>query len=46
MTYFKELPNTPDFPSIEKEILKWWQENDILNKYLQKNKNPERPLAA
>ncbi len=42
MTYFKELPNTPDFPSIEKEILKWWQENDILNKYLQKNKESEK----
>lgn len=37
MAYFKELSNTPDFPEQEKTILKWWQENDILNKYLHKN---------
>lgn len=37
MSYFKELPNTPDFPQQEKEILNWWQQNDILNKYLHKN---------
>ena len=37
MSYFKELPNNPDFPQQEKEILAWWQENDILEKYLHKN---------
>lgn len=37
MAYFKELPNTPNFPEHEKEILSWWQKNDILNKYLHKN---------
>jgi len=39
MSYFKDLPNTPDFPQLEKEILSWWQKNDILNKYLHKNDN-------
>jgi isoleucyl-tRNA synthetase len=42
MAYFKELQNTPDFPLIEKEIITWWQENDILNKYLQKNNNSDK----
>ncbi len=42
MAYFKELQHTPDFPLIEKEILKWWQENDILNKYLQKNNSSKK----
>ena len=42
MAYFKELANTPDFPLQEKEILKWWQENDILEKYLQKNNDSEK----
>ncbi|MFA5025253.1 MAG: isoleucine--tRNA ligase [Candidatus Shapirobacteria bacterium] len=39
MSYFKELPNTPDFPQQEKEILTWWQKNDIFEKYLHKNDN-------
>ena len=42
MAYFKELPNTPDFPFIEKEIIAWWQQNDILNKYLQKNNSSDK----
>ena len=37
MSYFKELPNTPDFPKLENDILNWWKENDILEKYLHKN---------
>ena len=45
MAYFKELPNTPNFPLIEKEILTWWQENDILNKYLQKNNSSEKVFS-
>lgn len=37
MVYFKELSNTPDFPQQEKDILNWWQKNDIFEKYLHKN---------
>ncbi|MEK7527761.1 MAG: isoleucine--tRNA ligase [Patescibacteria group bacterium] len=37
MAYFKELPSNPNFPEMEREILSWWQENDIVNKYLHKN---------
>jgi len=42
MAYFKELSSPPDFPLLEKEILKWWQENDILEKYLQKNNDSDK----
>ncbi|KKQ31711.1 MAG: Isoleucyl-tRNA synthetase [Candidatus Shapirobacteria bacterium GW2011_GWF1_38_23] len=37
MPYFKELPNTPDFPQLEKDILTWWQDNNLVQKYLHKN---------
>lgn len=37
MSYFQDLPNTPDFSQQEKEILNWWLQNDILNQYLHKN---------
>lgn len=39
MSYFKELPNTPDFPQLEKDILTWWQDNNLVQKYLHKNDN-------
>lgn len=42
MAYFKELPNTPNFPEQEKEILAWWQEHDILNQYLHRNDSSEK----
>ena len=35
--YFSELPSQPNFPELEIAIMAWWQENDILNKYLHKN---------
>jgi len=45
MSYFKDLPNTPDFPKQEKEILTWWQENDLLEKYLHKNDNSQETFS-
>ncbi|MBP6989407.1 isoleucine--tRNA ligase [Candidatus Shapirobacteria bacterium] len=45
MAYFKELPNTPDFPKQEKEILSWWQENDIVSQYLHKNDSSEKTFS-
>ena len=39
MSYFKDLPSNPDFPSMENEILEWWYKNDIINKYLHRNDN-------
>src|SRR3989339_303240 len=37
MAFFQDLPQNPNFPEMEMEILKWWQENDIVFKYLHKN---------
>lgn len=45
MSYFKDLPNTPDFPQQEKDILTWWQENDILNQYLHKNDSSKETFS-
>jgi len=45
MSYFQELSNSPDFAKQEKEILNWWQENDILEKYLQKNNSSTKTFS-
>jgi isoleucyl-tRNA synthetase len=45
MAYFKDLPNTPDFPQQEKEILAWWQKNDIVNQYLHKNDSAKKTFS-
>jgi len=37
MSFFTELPQNPNFPQLEKEIMDWWTQNDILNKYLHRN---------
>lgn len=37
----KENPS-PDFIALEKEILKFWEENECFNKLVEKNKNGER----
>lgn len=39
MPSFKDLPSSPDFPVLEKEIMSWWAEHDIINQYLHKNDN-------
>ena len=36
---FKELENKPNFPELEKKIADFWKENNILEKYLKKNKD-------
>ncbi|MFA6007043.1 MAG: isoleucine--tRNA ligase [Candidatus Shapirobacteria bacterium] len=45
MAYFKDLPNTPDFPQQEKQILTWWQKNDIVNQYLHKNDSSKETFS-
>lgn len=42
MQYFKDLPQNPNFPELEKEIMEWWEQNDILNKYLHRNDKSEK----
>jgi isoleucyl-tRNA synthetase len=40
--YFQDLPNQPDFPELERSILKWWADNDIVNQYLHHNDDSEK----
>jgi len=42
---FKEVPSKPNFPQLEEKILRFWRENKILEKYLQKNKNSTRRFS-
>jgi isoleucyl-tRNA synthetase len=42
MSYFKDLPNTPDFPQLEKEVLSQWQKHNLIQKYLHKNDDSKK----
>jgi isoleucyl-tRNA synthetase len=40
---FNPVSSRVDFPALEREILAWWQENDIPEKYMRRNANaPKR----
>ena len=39
---FKPVNSTVDFPAMERDILAWWHQNDILRKYLSRNDNSEK----
>ena len=39
---FKPVSSKVDFPALEGEILEWWRENDILQKYLGRNVDADR----
>lgn len=45
MQYFKDLPQNPNFSELEKEIMDWWEQNDILNKYLHRNDNSDKQFS-
>lgn len=36
---FKPTTAKPDFVKLEKKLLKWWHDSDLVKKYLQKNKD-------
>ena len=38
---FKNISNQVDFPAMEEEILKFWQENNVFDKSLEQRKNNE-----
>jgi isoleucyl-tRNA synthetase len=38
---FKEVPNKVDFPNQERERLRWWEENQVVQKYLTRNDESE-----
>jgi isoleucyl-tRNA synthetase len=39
---FKEVPNTVDFPALERELLAWWQGDGIIEKYLSRNDSSDQ----
>lgn len=45
MAYFKDLPSQPDFTSAEKEILNWWYQHDIVDKYLHLNDTSDKKFS-
>lgn len=42
MSYFKTLPQNPNFYEMENQTLDWWRQNDIVDKYLNKNKDSNK----
>ena len=45
MSYFKDLPQTPNFPELEKATVEWWYKNDLVNQYLHKNDNSKETFS-
>src|SRR3954471_14330774 len=39
---FKPLENTPDFPKLEEEMLKFWKDNKVFEKSLDIRKNAQK----
>ena len=43
--FFPDLPNSPNFPELENEVLAWWYQNDIVNQYLHRNDNSAKTFS-
>jgi len=42
---FQKLNLKVDFPELEKKVLSYWEENDVLEKYLRKNENSHKRFS-
>jgi len=42
MTMYRPVPRVPDFPALEREMLRFWEENRIFDKLRQQTANGER----
>ena len=42
---FKPVDSKVDFPALEREILAWWQQNDITKKYLERNEASDKKFS-
>jgi len=42
---FQKLNLKIDFPELEKKVLSYWEENDVLGKYLRKNENAHKRFS-
>ncbi|OGE34265.1 isoleucine--tRNA ligase [Candidatus Daviesbacteria bacterium RIFCSPLOWO2_01_FULL_43_38] len=45
MTGFKPVSSQVDFPALEKEILGYWQQNCIVEKYLKRNEGSDKKFS-
>jgi len=43
--YFPPLTPNPDFTKMEQDLVTWWYERDIVNKYLTKNQNSDTTFS-
>jgi len=39
---FREVPSKVDFPALERDILRWWEESDAFRKLVEKNRGKKR----
>ncbi len=39
---FKPVEPKPDFPALERETLRWWEEEGIVEQYLRRNEASEK----
>ena len=42
---FDLVDNKPDFPKLERDILNWWNKNDIVSEYLTKNNDSKKTFS-
>ena len=42
---FEPVSSKVDFPAMERDILAWWDENDIVRKYLKRNENSAKKFS-
>ena len=42
---FKPVNSKVDFPAMERDILKWWDENQIAQKYLKRNEGADKTYS-
>ena len=42
---FKPVNSKVDFPALERDILAWWEENDIVEKYLKRNEGSDKRFS-
>ena len=42
---FKPVASKVDFPAMEQEVLAWWQENSIVERYLKRNEGSDRKFS-
>ncbi|MBI2008578.1 isoleucine--tRNA ligase [Candidatus Amesbacteria bacterium] len=42
---FKPVSSNVSFPALEKDILKWWYESGVVDKYLHKNDNSQKKFS-